>query len=77
MEVFNVLYKGVEINVTPFCLAFLREEEARDWIEQTCETKNFTIKSKLGWNDSETVDDYRVEDSEGNSYYFVIFKQQI
>ena len=77
IEVYNVLYKGVERNVTPFCLAFLREEEARDWIEQTCETKNLTIKSRLGWDDSETVDDYRVEDDEGNSYYFVIFKQQI
>lgn len=77
MEVYNVLYKGVEINVTPFCLAFLREEEARSWIEQTCETKNFTIKSTLGWNDAQTIDDYRVEDKDGNSYYFVIFKQQL
>jgi len=77
MEVFNVLYKGVEINVTPFCLAFLREEEAHDWIEQACETKNLTIKSSLGWDESGTVDDYRVEDREGNSYYFVIFKQQL
>lgn len=77
IEVFNVLYKGVEKNITPYCLAFLKEEDARSWIESVCEIKNFSIKSTLGWNDDMTMDDYRVEDKEGNTYYFVIYKQQI
>ena len=77
IEVFNVLYKGVEKNVTPFCLAFLREEEARDWIESTCEVKSYSMKSTLGWNKDMTMDDYRVEDENGNSYYFVIYRQRL
>ncbi len=77
MEIFNVLYKGVELNVTPFCLAFLKEEDAREWIKQTCEFKCFSMKSTLGWNESMTTDDYRVEDKDGNSYYFVIYKQKL
>jgi hypothetical protein len=77
IEVFNVLYKGVQKNVTPFCLAFLREEEARDWIESTCEVKSYSMKSTLGWNEDMTMDDYRVEDENGNSYYFVIYRQRL
>jgi hypothetical protein len=77
IEVFNVLYKGVEKGVTPFCLAFLKEEDARSWIESTCEVKSYSIKSTMGWNENMTIDDYRVEDVEGNSYYFVIYRQQI
>ena len=77
LEIYNVLYKGVQKNVNPFCLAFLREEEAREWIESTCENKSYTIKSSLGWNDDMTMDDYRVEDTDGNSFYFVIFKQKL
>lgn len=77
VEIYNVLYKGLEIKVNPFCLAFLKEEEARNWIESTCEVKGYNIKSTLGWNDDMTMDDYRVEDKDGNSYYFVIFKQKL
>jgi hypothetical protein len=77
LEIYNVLFKGVEKNVTPFCLAFLKEEEAREWIESTCEVRGYIIKSTLGWNDDMTLDDYRVEDVNGNSYYFVIYKQKL
>ena len=77
LEIYNVLYKGVEKNVTPFCLAFLREEEAREWIKSTCEVKGYIIKSRFGWNDDMDLDDYRVEDKDGNSYYFVIYKQKL
>jgi hypothetical protein len=77
VEIYNVLYKGVEVQVDPFCLAFLTEEEARIWILSTCEVKSYSIKSCLGWNDDMTMDDYRVEDKDGNSYYFVIFRQKL
>lgn len=77
MEVFNVLYKGNEIRVNPFCKAFLKEEDARKWIVKSCGKMSLTIKSSLGWNDDNSMDDYRVEDKDGNSYYFVIYKQLI
>jgi hypothetical protein len=77
LEIYNVLYKGVQINVTPFCLAFLTEEEAIEWIESTCEVKGYTIKSTFGWYEDLNFNDYRVEDVDGNSYYFVIYKQKL
>ena len=77
VEIYNVLYKGVEVQVNPFCLAFLKEEEAREWIKNSCDINSYSIKSSLGWNEEETMDDYRVEDKDGNSYYFVIFKQKL
>jgi hypothetical protein len=77
IEIFNVLYKGVEKQITPFCLAFLKEEDARSWIESTCKTKSYSIKSTMGWNQNMTTDDYRVEDKDGNSYYFVIYRQKL
>ncbi len=77
IEIFNVLYRGVEKKVTPFCLAFLKEEEAREWIESTCEVKSYSIKSTFGWSDDNTWDDYRVEDVDGNSYYFIIYRQRL
>jgi hypothetical protein len=77
LEIYNVLYKGVEVQVNPFCLAFLKIEEARNWIESSCEVNGYSIKSCLGWNEEETMDDYRVEDKDGNTFYFVIFKQKL
>jgi hypothetical protein len=76
-EVFNVLYKGNEIKVNPFCKVFLKEEDARKWIEDTCDKMSFKMKSSLNWNEEMSMDDYRVEDEQGNSYYFVIFRQSI
>lgn len=77
VEIYNVLYKGVEVQVNPFCLAFLKEEEARQWIENSCDINSYSIKSCLGWNEKQTMDDYRVEDKDGNTFYFVIFKQKL
>jgi len=77
VEIYNVLYKGVEVPVNPFCLAFLKEEQAREWIESVCDVKSYSIKSSFGWNDSRTMDDYRVEDKDGNTFYFVIYRQKL
>jgi hypothetical protein len=77
IEIFNVLVKGVEIVTTPFCQAFSKEESAREWVNKVCEYNSWTIKSSLGWNDDNTFDDYRVEDKDGNSFYFVIYRQWI
>ena len=77
LEIYNVLYKGVEVQVNPFCLAFLKEEEARQWIESTCEFNGYIIKSTFGGSEDDTWDDYRVEDKDGNTFYFVIYKQKL
>lgn len=77
MEIFNVLIKGVEVKDINFCKAFTTEEKADKWIEETCLKKNWTIKSSFGWNESNTIDDRRVEDKNGNSYYFVIYRQEL
>jgi len=47
------------------------------WIDYVCSLRNWTIKSRLGWNEDKDIDDRRVEDKDGNTYYFVIYKQTI
>lgn len=77
MEVFNVLIKGVEVKDINFCKAFTTEEKAVKWIEETSLKNDWTIKSRSGWNDDNTIDDRRVENKEGNTYYFVIYRQTL
>jgi hypothetical protein len=77
IEIFNVLVKGVEIKINPTCKAFLKEEDARKWCEEVCKRKSWVIKSTFGWNDDNNWHDYRVKDVEGNTYYFVIYKQEL
>lgn len=77
VDIYNVLFKGVEVKVEPFCIAFSTEEKARHWIKSFCDANAISIKSSMGWNDDKTMDDYRVEDKDGNSYYFVIVKQKL
>ena len=77
MEIFNVLIKGVEVKDINYCEAFRTEEEVDKFVERVCSLRNWTIKSRFGWNDDNTIDDRRVEDSSGNTYYFVIYRQTI
>lgn len=77
MTIYNVLFKGVEIKATPFCKAFLTEQEADSYIVSKCKALNLTIRSSMGWDDSRTIDDRRTEDTDGNTYYFVIYKQEL
>jgi hypothetical protein len=77
MEIINVLFKGVELRVTPFCKPFHNEDKAREFILQNAEERGLTIMSSMGWNDNETIDDYRAEDAQGNSYYYVLYRQEI
>jgi hypothetical protein len=77
MEILNVLIKGVEKKNINICQAFFKEEEMDKWIDYVCSLRNWTIKSRLGWNEDKDIDDRRVEDKDGNTYYFVIYKQTI
>ena len=75
MEIFNVLIKGVEVKDINFCKAFTTETLVDEWIDKICTANNWTQKSRMGWNDDNTMDDRRVEDKGGNTYYFVIYRQ--
>lgn len=75
MEIFNVLIKGVEVKDINFCKAFTNEQTMETWIEEVCLKNKWVQKSRMGWNDENTIDDRRVEDEKRNSYYFVIYRQ--
>jgi hypothetical protein len=77
MEIINVLFKGVELKVTPGCKVFLNEDTAREFILKNAKERNLQIKSSMGWNEDNTIDDYRAEDAQGNSYYYVLYRQTI
>ena len=85
MIVFNVLFKGVEKKVNPFAQAFESEEKAREWCIKFAHSRGLKICSTLGkmysfigkWEEEWEVDDYRLEDKEGNSYYLVIYRQEL
>ena len=78
MIVYNVLFKGVEKKVNPFAQAFESEEKAREWCIKFAHSRGLKICSTLGkWGEEWEVDDYRLEDKEGNSYYLVIYKQEL
>lgn len=80
-KLFVVLFKSVEKRMSPSVYFFETEEEARSYIEKYCSINKLKICSSLGWqyNDEERndLDDYRVEDADGDSYYFVIYKRII
>jgi hypothetical protein len=102
MLIYNVLFKGVEVN-QQFCRAFASYQQAESYIDSFLEenSSTYTCKSTSGWisylreynydenlnpvrtdlGDPELIvdnfTDYRLEDKDGNSYYFVVFVQEI
>jgi hypothetical protein len=79
MKFYTVLFKAVEkaASLNPGVRVFKTETECVGFIEDFCKRKGWSIKSRLGWDEEGTLDDRRVEDSEGMSYYFVIEKQEL
>ena len=88
MDIYNVLFKSVETNHSPFAKAFKTKEEAINYVEETCDKHGFEMKSTMeqmysGWDAEEeeafvpTWFDNRVEDKDGNSFYFVTYTQTI
>lgn len=77
MIIYNVLFKGVEIKINPYCKAFRTEKEVDDYVQHMCETKDLRVCSTMGWDDDFNVNDYRLEDSKGNTYYYVVYRQAI
>jgi hypothetical protein len=84
MIVYNVLFKGVEKNSyrINYAKCFATFEEACNYAQEDANNKNLTIKSSMGFlhGDENTVGsltDYRCEDEQENSYYYVIYVQEI
>lgn len=84
MIVYNVLFKRVEINegYQNYAKVFATIEEAYNYAEEGAKKKGLIIKSTSGFlsGDEHTpgsITDYRMEDDKGNSYYFVIYVQEI
>lgn len=78
MVVYNVLFKCVEKrDLNPHAKVFGSEQEARDYCHKVAESYGFEIRSSMGWNEDKTIDDYRLEDEDGNSYYLVIYRQTL
>lgn len=77
MTIHIVLFKGIEIRTPPRCKPFREEQDARAYCEASASTLGLVIKSTLGGYEERGIDDYRCEDSEGNTYYFVLTKHEI
>ena len=82
MIVYNVLFKGVEIKPTPFCKVFNNIEDAYSFCLASAKKQELKIMSTSGFisGDEDTVGsctDYRCEDKDGNTYYYVIYVQQL
>lgn len=58
-------------------LAFRKEEDLKEYIDREVDKYKLTVKSESGWSSYDGKpqvgdhNDYRVEDSKGNSYYYV------
>ena len=51
MLIYNLLFKGVEIKVSPWCKAFASYDEACKYVDDFIEKSDggFVCKSKAGW----------------------------
>lgn len=76
MTIYNLLFKGIEKRTTPWCKAFSTKEEAQSYIDADILSSGLTAKS-IDRNDEDTISDVRCEDTHGNSYYYVLFTQEI
>lgn len=77
MRIYNVLLKAVEKahRFNPSCRAFGSEEEAMAHIKKNSHIHRLTLRSSMEFEDDSV--DFRYEDTEGDSYYYVIFKQEL
>jgi hypothetical protein len=80
MKVFNVMFKGEEVKTIPFAKVFATKEESEAYINEKCKKHGLTIKSSLDSGDGDEPliwSDYRTEDKDGNTYFFVTYYQEI
>lgn len=75
MHTYIVTWHGIETHHQSKPYAFSTEEKAREFIMKTAKKNHHTIKSCLnGSLDEHDVDDYRAEDNEGNSFYYMLYR---
>ena len=82
---YNVLFKGIEFRITPVPRIFSNMLDVESYVHRVCKTWGLDIKSTWDANlsdkdndyyyESDLYMDYRCEDSRGNSFYFVIYRQ--
>jgi hypothetical protein len=85
MIIYNILFKGVEKNYSSdnYALAHKDYKEACDYVEESMIKKGLIGKSTSGFimggdeNTPGSLTDYRCEDTDGNSYYYVIYVQEV
>jgi len=88
--VWNVLFKGVEKNPSSrnWARAFGSYQEAEDYMGKWSEREGLKPCSTMGWLKTGyegvthqytvgAMNDWRMEDDDGNSYYFVIHVQEV
>ena len=77
MIIYNVLLKAVEKahRFNPSCNAFRTEEEAMAHIKKNSYIHRLKICSSMEHEDGSV--DFRFEDADEDSYYYVIFKQEL
>jgi len=87
--VWNVLFKGVEKNPSSrnWARAFGSYQEAEEYMGKWAKSRNLKVCSEMGWTKGEdweahqytvgAMNDWRMEDDDGNSYYFVIHVQEV
>ena len=77
MRIYNVFFKGGELKITPFCNAFRTLQSAEKYCKSEAKKKGLTVISSDCDDEQKYFIDYRAEDKQGNSYYFVIYFQTI
>jgi len=81
MKIFNVLFKDLVGNTIPTSTVFSTLEKAEDFCIKFTKTNSLSIKSTLKTLDENSpigdLTDYRCEDSEGKTYYLVIYVQKL
>ena len=87
--VWNVLFKGVEKNPSNrnWAKAFGSFKKAEEFMRNYAELNELFVHSTFGWMKGHdwdadeftvgAINDWYMSDKEGNSYYFVIYVQEI
>ena len=76
MIIYNLLFKSIEKHHTPFCQSFSTFAKAEAWMEKDCKWRRGGLKCySTDTSITGHCTDFRCEDEEGNSYYYVIFTE--
>lgn len=85
--VWNVMFYGIEQRNKTFAKCFGSYEEANKFMDEYAENQRLTFRSEMGWTKGRdwevnqftigATNDHRLDDKDGNSYYFVITVHEV